>query len=163
MAMTNHKNKFQKGFGLIEILVVIFLVVVGMASLLGFTTLSLKISSLNKQTAQANSLAMETIEAVRNFRDGTDWSVDGLGFLNIDTNYHLQQTLDIPSKWQFVTGEESINGFTRKVVLGQVLRDPASDNIATSGDVDPKTKKVTVTVSWADKNVELITYLTNWK
>ena len=156
-------NKSDRGVSVIEILIVIFLVIIGLTSLLGFTTFSLNISNLTKQTIQANNLAQEAMEAVRNFRDGTDWSVDGLGVLVVDTAYYFQETNDNPPKVQLVTGEDEIGGFTREIVFSRVFRNPVNDNIADSGDEDLKTRKVTITVSWKDKEVKLATYLTDWQ
>jgi len=156
-------DKCNRAFGMIEILVVVFLVVVGILSVLNFTVSVLKITNLNKQVTQANNLAVEIAEATRTFRDGTDWFVDGLGVLNIDTAYRIQKTTDDPPQWQFVSGQETIDGFTRQIVLGRVFRDPVTGNIAETGIEDQKTKKATITVSWDDKSVVLITYLSNWQ
>ena len=144
-------------------MVVVFLVVVGLVALLDLATLALRISAVNKQTAQANSLALEAIEATRVFRDGTDWDVDGLGVLDIDAVYGIQKTADNPPEWQFVSGEEEIDNFTRQIVFSRVFRDALTDDIADVGAEDTKTRKATVTVSWADKEIQLITYLTDWK
>lgn len=156
-------NKLKKGFGVIEILVVVFLVVLGLGALFGFTVFSLSIANLNKQTAQANGLAIETIETIRNFRDGTDWNSDGLGTLSLGIDYYLQNTESDPPEWEFIQGKELIDGFERSVVFSQVFRDSSSGNIADSGNNDSGTKRATITVSFGDRKVELITYFTNWR
>ncbi|MBZ9572045.1 prepilin-type N-terminal cleavage/methylation domain-containing protein [Patescibacteria group bacterium] len=160
--LTPWKNN-KKGISIIEILIVIAIIVIAFASLLGVATFSLRVSTLIKETNQANVLAQETIEVVRNFRDGTDWNINGLGTLTVENTYHLEKTADIPPQWNLVLGEETINGFVRKVIFSDVQRD-ANDNIVeTGGTNDPNTKKVTATVSWRDKKVEIVTYLTNWR
>ena len=148
---------------MIEILIVIFLIVVGILSVSSLAATILKISNLNGQTTQANNLAIEAIEAVRTIRDGTDWFVDGLGIVNIGAIYRVQKTTDAPPQWQFALGQETIGGFTRQVILSRVFRDQSTGNIAESGIEDQKTRKITVTVSWADKSVLLATYLSDWK
>lgn len=157
----------KKGISIIEILIVIAIIVIALSSLLGLIAFSLRISNLTKETAQANNLAQETMEAVRNFRDGTDWDTDGLGFLTAGISYYPQKSGDNPPKWELVSGEEIIDGFTRKVVLDGVYRDASdNDNIVETGgtsESDPNTKKLTTTISWKDKEVEIITYLTNWR
>jgi len=61
-----------------------------------------------------------------------------------------------------IQGEEDVNSFTRKVVFENTFRD-ATDNIVETGGInDPNTKKATVTVSWQEKQLEIITYFTNW-
>ena len=152
----------KKGVSVIEILIVSAIIVVGLVSLLELATFSLKLSIQNRETTQAKNFAEETLEAVRNFRDGTIWDANGLGILSLDTVYHLEKTGDTPPKWDFVLGEEEVNGFKREVVLNRVFRD-ADSNIAASGTEDPNTKKITATVSWKDKELEIINYLTNWR
>jgi prepilin-type N-terminal cleavage/methylation domain-containing protein len=156
------KGKKQKGFSMVEILVVIAIITICLSSLLGLTILSLKASSLIKETSQAKALAQESLEEVRNFRDGTIWDTDGLGVLSTNTNYYSQISGN-PPKWIFVLGTETVDLFNRKIVFEEVLRD-ANKNIVTSGgDKDSNTRKVTVTVSWKGKEVKIISYFTNWK
>ncbi len=156
----------KKGISIIEILVVIAILGVVLTSLLGLVSFSLKGSSLIKQNHQANNLAQEIIEVVRNFRDQTVWDTTGLGTLTVDTAYYPEKTADVPPKWSLVSGEETIGIFNRKVVFERVYRD-TNDDIADSGTEDPDTKKATVTVSWQererDHQIELVTYFTNWQ
>jgi len=162
------QNQFgnKKGISIIEILVVIAIIITALSSLLGLASFSLGVSTLIKQTNQANNLSQEVMEAVRNFRDGTSWDIDGLGKLATSTDYYPQAT-GSPSKWQLVQGTENIDGFTRKVVFEDVMRDSNSNIVESGGTNDPNTKKVTVTVSWEERGrdlkLEIFTYLTNWK
>jgi len=161
------QNQFgnKKGISIIEILVVIAIIITALSSLLGLASFSLGVSTLIKQTNQGNLLSQEVMEAVRNFRDGTSWDVDGFGKLATSTDYYPQATSS-PSKWQLVQGIENIDGFTRKVVFEDVMRD-SNSNIVEAGTYDPNTKKVIVTVSWKERGrehkLEIFTYLTNWK
>lgn len=153
----------QKGILIIEILVAITIIGTALISLLGLATFSLRTQNLIEKTDIANNLAKEEIEAVRNFRDGTNWDIDGIGTLISGIAYYAQRSIDSPPKWTLVLGEETIDIFKRKVVFSDVMRD-VNDNIVESGGVnDPETKKLTVTVSWEQKSVEIITYLTKWK
>jgi type II secretory pathway pseudopilin PulG len=157
------KYNNKKGVSVIEILVVIAIIGITLVSILGMATFSLKISTSIKETTQAKDIAQETIEAVRNFRDGTAWGTDGLGTLTAGIAYHPEKSGDTPPKWQLVQGEETVNSFTRKVVFENVQRD-GNDNIVESGGTnDPNTKKVAITVAWKDKRVGIVTYLTNWR
>ena len=156
-------QKFIKGASVIEILIVIAIIVIALVTLLGVAAFSLSISISVKETTKANNLAQETIEAVRNFRDGTTWNTNGLGTLNIGVSYFPQKTADNPPKWLLTQGEETINSFKRKVVFSNTQRDTNDNIIESGGTNDPNTKKVTVTVSWQDKKVEIVTYLTNWR
>jgi len=156
----------KKGISIIELLIVIAIIAIALTSLLGIASFSLRVSTLIKETTQANTLAQETIEAVRNFRDGTDWNTNGLGTLTPDVAYYPQKTADIPPKWSLILGEETINGFTRKVIFQEVSRDSVTgdiEDIYNSNNDDPNTRKSMATVAWEEKEIEIVTYLTNWK
>ncbi len=143
---------------MIEMLIVIAILAITLTSLLGLASFSLGATSLIKQTTQANALAQETMEAVRNFRDQTSWATNGLGVLTLGVAYHTEKSAGIPLKWSLISGEEQIGIFTRKVVFEKIYRD---------GSEDPDTKKTTVTVFWQERErthkVELVTYFTNWQ
>ena len=67
--------------------------------------------------------------------------------LNIATNYYL--TYSSPN-WSLSTTSNTVGIFTRTVVLSAVNRDDTTKDISSSGTNDPKTKLVTVTVSWPE-------------
>ena len=161
--LTYSNVKMRKGFSVIEILVVIFILAVAFVSLLGLLTFSIRLSTLMKEEAFARNIAQETLEAVRSFRDGTTWGTDGLGSLTTGAALHPEKTGGVPPAWVLLPGEEIVEGFFRKVVLEDVFRDSSDDIVETGGTLDPDTKKATVTVSWEDRELEIVTYLTNWK
>jgi type II secretory pathway pseudopilin PulG len=157
----------RQGISVIEILVVISIIVIALTSLLGLVSFSLGTSTLIKQTTKANFLSQETMEAVRNFRDGTIWDIDGLGALTTMTSYHPEKTTDNPPKWQMVLGDETIDGFTRKIIFHDGERDGSGNIMIGGGVADLDTKRVTVVVSWQEKGrdhqVQLENYFTNWR
>ncbi|MFC1789380.1 prepilin-type N-terminal cleavage/methylation domain-containing protein [Patescibacteria group bacterium] len=155
-------QKSQKGFSMVEILIVISIILIGLISLLDFTIFSLKNSIITKEANEANALAQETIEAVRNFRDSSNWEVDGLGVLMNDIDYYPQKT-GFPPEWQLAQGSENIGKFNRKINFSQVQRDGNDDIVNSAGIVDFGTKKVTVMISWEDRQIKIINYFTNWK
>ena len=163
----NKLNKL-KGFSIIEIIIVIAVISVGLINLLGVGAFSLKISSVIKQTSIADSLAKESIEVVRNIRDGTTWDTDGIGILDTGAVfYHPELNTSVsPPAWELILGEETINNFIRRIGLDRVSRNPGTGDIETvynpSND-DPKTRKIISTILWESKKVEIITYITNWK
>jgi hypothetical protein len=127
----------------------------------------MKDSSSIKQTAQAQALIKEEIEAVRAFRDSTVWATTGLGPLNTSDSNPYYLSLDksaSPAKWQINPGTETVNGFTRKIIFDKVSRD-------TSGYIqdvynplldDVNTRKITVVVKSVTKTYQISTYFTNW-
>lgn len=152
----------KKGISIIELLVVAAIITIGLVTLLGVTASSLKFSRQIRETEQAKVLAEEALEAVRNFRDGTTWDT-GLGALALDLAYHPEKT-GTPPRWDLVLGEETINIFTRKIIIKKVFRD-TNNNIVPTGTEDTNTKMIVATVSWAlgIKTIEISTYLTNWR
>ena len=158
-------NQFgnEKGISIIEILVVTAILVMVFTTIFGLINFSFASASIIRQTTQANALAEETMEAVRNFRDQTTWSNDGLDALALNTAYYPQKTAN---SWILVAGKELIGIFEREVVLEQVYRD-SNDDIAAVGVIDSETKKATVSVSWEERDrahqIILVSYFTNWK
>ncbi len=159
-------NRSQNGIGLIELLIVMAIITTGLVYLLGMSSFSLRISGEKERISQANFMAQEVMEGVRNFRDGTDWQTDGLGTLSILTPYHLEK-IGSPAGWTLFFGEETTNGFTHSVIFSEVRRDDNDDIIENGGTLDTGSKKITVSVSWTERGksqqITLINFLTNWK
>ena len=131
--------------------------------------MSLNISSSIRNTTQADSLIKEEIEAVRSFRDGTNWYVNGLGTVNKGSSNPYYVFLDAslnPNKWNLISGTETTGIFTRNIVFDNVSRDPVTNNIENNYNQlnnDPNTVKITVTVAWLNKTSKVIAYFTNWQ
>ena len=153
----------EKGSLIVEILVVIAIIAFAFAGLFGLVIFSLDASHLSSQNTQAKALVQEEIEALRNFRDGTTWSQNGLGVLTTGQNYYLQAS---GGRWQLALGQETIGNFTRKIIFSDVQRDVNSNIVSNGGVNDPETKKAGVSVSWTEKGrphqISISTYFTNW-
>ncbi len=165
ISLIENKNlKLNSGTSIMEIVIVIAIIGTTFIGLLGLATYSLNIFSIIKKSSQAEMIAQETVEAVRNFRDRTTWDVDGLGTLTVATDYYPKiDTIGASTTWNLIGGTETIDNFTRKIVFNNVSRD-GNDNIIVSGGTnDPNTRKITATVLWENRSVEIVTYLTNWK
>ena len=127
------------------------------------------------------------MEATSTCSDGIDvntddplYNDDGLAVVSTGAVHHLEQSTDSPQRWKLLTGNETIDEFTRSVVFRGVCRDTSSDDITgitdtngttttcviNGGVYNADTKEVTVTASWTERGrsheVELVTYLTNW-
>ncbi|MDP2821034.1 MAG: prepilin-type N-terminal cleavage/methylation domain-containing protein [bacterium] len=159
----------NKGFTIIEILIVITIAGISFSALLGLAAFSLKNSVLIKETYQANYLAQEMLEIARNLRDGTDWGTGGIGSFSADVAFHPEKTAASPPKWQLISGTETTGIFSRNLVFKRVSRD-ANDNIEevfNPANEDANTRKAIATASWNKRGivhkVELFLYLTNWK
>lgn len=143
--MINYNNNL-KGAILVELLFVMAIFVITIVSLFSIMNLSLKTAGNTRWDIQANLLAQEAMAGIRNIRDRTDWSTDGLGTVTNGAVYHLTQSGD-PIVWNLTAGSGSIDNFTQSIVFEDALRD-GNQNIAEIGVADTGTKIVTVTISW---------------
>src|SRR3989344_1690426 len=158
----------NKGFIFLDILIAITIISIAFTVILAIGATSLRLSSSIRNTTEADSLIKEEIEALRSFRDGTDWSVNGLGTVSKGSSnpYHVVlDTVSNPNTWNLVSGTETVGIFTRNIVFDSVSRAPATNDIEYIYNPtynDPDTVKITVTVLWLNKSSEVVAYLTNW-
>lgn len=154
----------NRGFIFLEIIIAVALIGIVFITLLGIGFSSLNVSTSLQKQSKADVLAKEEIEAVRAFRDSTasTWSSSGLGFYNVNTDYHLILG-GSPPAWSISAGTETIGEFTRKVVFGNVMRDGGGNIVESGGTNDPDTRKVTATVTYNNKTHQLTAYFTNWQ
>lgn len=155
----------DEAFSIIEVLIAVSIITIAFINFLGIVSFSLKSANFVKRVNQANFLAQETIEAVRSFRDSTEWD-SGLGLLNVDTDYYPSLTaVDTPS-WAMTLGQEDVGIFSRKVVFYRVSRDPSNfdiESLYNADNDDPNTKKTVATIYFDSRSIELTTYFTNWQ
>lgn len=153
------KGIASTGFGLIEVIIVTAIVSTLLAAFLQVGILSLRLLRAQKQDLEATFLAQQGIEAIRSLRDES-WTTNIAPLTNGTSYYPVVEN----SKWKLRTVPPAlIDGlYVREIIFNQVFRD-ALDRIASSGTVDPETRHVTSRVTWNNKQIELITYLTNFQ
>lgn len=150
----------QRGIGLVEVLVAVFIFTVILSSLVFISNLYLSGTTDSLRNTQAAYLAEEGVEAIKTIRDNS-WD----DIISIPTNNKRYLNFSIASStWQVSTDEEMIGIFSRSFVTDVVNRDSNGD-ISLSGVEDVNTKKIIVTISWNGKKgiitKNLITYITN--
>lgn len=101
-----------------------------------------------EQRAQSTALLQQTVTAVESIKN-SDWSA----FAN-DGTYHLTV---VNNKWTLTANPQTVNGLTQQIVIGDVYRNTSGAIVATGGTLDPSTKEVTVTISWAQPSSSSIT------
>jgi hypothetical protein len=163
----------KKGVSIVEALVSLAVISVALLGVLALSSFSLATSTITQQRIQAGVLAQESIEILRNYRDGIPWNdddpadeYDGLGIVSTGNPYHFEQSAGLPPfRWRLLAGQETIGIFTRKIEFSDVLRD-ANDDISATGILDPDTKLAVATVSWSERGrnheIRLEAYVTNW-
>lgn len=164
------KNIKQKGFGLIEILLVVG---VGMGTFLGieqYLNLSLKAAIQDSHQTEALYWAKSNLEQARTVRD-EDWAL--ISGLTIGNQYSFLPSGTIPpvgttpQKLATQSGTKVEGRYTVWITTSQVQRD-VNDNIVSSGGIiDPNTLKINSNVSWeqngATKTVTISEYLVNFE
>ncbi|MDP4008844.1 MAG: type II secretion system protein [bacterium] len=155
----------QQGITLIEVIVAVAIAGMLIGSISTLTVISVRVGAQTQTSVRALFLAQEAMEAVWSIRDETVWEENGIGSFEVAQEYYPLLLSD-PPLWELGEGVESIEQFTRSIMLEQVYRN-ANDDIAEMGTEDPDTRRVTVRVSWQGRNGEreetLTAYITNWR
>lgn len=139
---TNKKNiKSNKGFIIVEILVAASIITMSVLSATVVANKSINVSRQALHATQAAFLLEEGAEAVRINRDNAWSNISGL---TVGSNYYPSWN---GTTWTIASGTGTVGIFTRRIVLSSVNRDGNGD-IAAAGTLDPRTKLVTVTVTW---------------
>lgn len=138
------KDFKNRGFMMVEVIVVISIVVVTVLAAMSITQKSIYVSNQSLHTSEASFLLEEGAEAVRTLRDGS-WS--NITSLTSGTTYYPTFS---SGAWSLSTTSSSVGIFTRTVTIANVNRDATTANIASVGVNDVGTKLVTVTVSWKE-------------
>jgi len=153
----------QAGFTLLEVIIAMFIILVGLVGILTLANLSLKSASLSKMRLIASGLAQEGIEVVRNMRksqlEWDDW-YNGVSNGDYRVQYNSASLLsfaETPLKldkasglYQYDSGDRT--PFYRKVTLSKISNNEV---------------KVVVEVKWQLKGgwhyLTLEDRLWNWK
>jgi type II secretory pathway pseudopilin PulG len=145
ISLLSKKYTAQAGFTIIEILVACSIMTITAFALLSAASKGVEVSNQALRETQATYLLEEGVEAVTSIRD-ENWST--ISGLTDGATYYL--SYDTASNiWSLSTTPSGLIDplFTRSVVLETANRDSNYD-IAATGTPDPRTKEVTVTVSW---------------
>ncbi|MEN9328481.1 MAG: hypothetical protein RI947_1289 [Candidatus Parcubacteria bacterium] len=149
--------KNHHGESLIEILVVMALATIILPAILTGFVSSREGKAQQQQRGKAISLVREAEEATRSVRN------QGWASFAVNGVYH---PVISSSNWTLAAGSETINGFTRQIVISDVARDSNGAIVTSGGTVDPSSKKAVITVSWTTPSTsssESTVYLTRYQ
>jgi len=152
-------NKTPRGQSTIEILIAIVVFVV----LATDTFLLVSVPELSTATSigrdRASFLATQGLEASRTIKDD-QWANLTLG---------VHGLVQVAGNWQFSgTNDLTDNLYLRTITVSPVNRDGSNNITSSGGTLDPRTRKVTVTVSWnggvlpLPRTVTRSIYFTDW-
>lgn len=152
-------TNFRSGFALVETVIASAIVASFIITLSLVNSRYLGYALDHSDSMKASFLLEESLEAVRFMRDDS-WS-GNIETLTTGNNFYLYWD---GSSWEGTTTLALSDGMYRQIMLQDVYRD-AEQSIAPSGTLDPDTKFVTATVSWASKTGTstkvLKSYITN--
>lgn len=138
--------KKNNGFALIEIIIGAAIVSLGVLAVVNSFNTYVRYAFTNQYNIQTAYLLEEGVEVMRFFRD-KGWTSNIKGFSTTTTYY-----LTFNSTWATTTTPQYVDGrFLRSVTVSDVKRN-GSDEIDTVGTYDPNTKRITVTVEYADRS-----------
>jgi len=153
------------GFSLVEAVIASAICLAVLLGASGAFTLSLRASLGNTARIQASFLEEEGLEAMRTLRDN-GWAAN-IATLTASTTYYLAYSTST-NAWSATTTNRYIDStFSRSFVLYNVNRDGSQNIVTSGGSNDANTKKITVTVSWRQREASatsshsLSTYFTN--
>lgn len=159
--INNSLTSMKRGMGLVEVLVAVFIFTIILSSLILVSNMYLSGAGDNLRLTQAAYLAEEGIEAVKIIRDKSWVDISNLTGQTYYLNFNTAS-----STWQATTTKIDIDNFSRSFILEGVVRGGDGD-ILDSGtpNLNDKTRKLTVSVSWLGKtgNItkSLKTYITD--
>ncbi len=165
MKIKNLKLKiknFEKGLGMVEIIVVVAVILVGFTAILQLFRLQIQTERIKREELAAYALLSESLEAVRSVRD-SNWS--NLSSLTMGADYY---PVISGGAWSLtLLNPGPTNGYSQWVVLSSVQRDINANIVPSGGSTDADTFGVRSFVEWQSgkntKTKSLTTYLTNWQ
>jgi type II secretory pathway pseudopilin PulG len=149
-----NKMKHKNGFLILEILLVMGLLAIILPALLTGLYTARSGKAQQDQRVKAVSVLKEAQEAVKNVRN-QDWAT-----FAVNGTFH---PLVNSGNWTLVSGATTVGDFTESVVVSDTNRDTNGNIVTSGGTVDPSTKKVVITVTWAvpySSSMSSILYLT---
>jgi type II secretory pathway pseudopilin PulG len=140
----NRKLSYKKGFGLLEIVVVSSIIAIVTIAIVGSLQSYIRVAQVGAQNSQALLLTEEGAEILQLFRDN-GWTTN-IAPLALNTPYSLYWD---GSQYLATTTATIISGtYYRTVTFYPVNRD-VNSNIASTGVLDPNTRKVTIRIQLA--------------
>jgi len=140
-----HMIHRKRGFTVVEVLIASLIISATTFALISASQKGVALSYRALHSVQASFLAEEGAEAIKTIRDG-GWS--SISSIVVDTPYVLVFNTQTNTWSLSTTSSNPIDSlFTRVVILSDVYRN-SSDDIAETGTLDTRTKKVTVRVTF---------------
>jgi type II secretory pathway pseudopilin PulG len=153
-------KNYEKGFSVVEIILATAIFIIFSSGAIFVILQGFEANRLSEEEMVANQYASEGLEAAR--------SIKNLAYSNLSNSTGTGLTRTGANVWGFSGASNAFGKYTRVLTVSDVQRDGSGNIVASGGNVDSNTKKVTSTVSWnasptRNNSVILSTYLTNWE
>ncbi|MBT7553092.1 type II secretion system protein, partial [bacterium] len=155
--MNFFKNKSQAGFSLVELIVAIGVFAILASGVTYVVTNSYTNFYGIGDKQSIAEFAQEGLEAVRSIRENSWQYIEN----NVGSNLGIAK--DGNRVWTFSGSSNTLGDLTRVIIISNASRDTDGNITEGVGNIDPLTKKVTVTISASGiDDYVLNTYLTSW-
>lgn len=148
------------GFTAIEVLSSLALLSILLVSFSGFLGNLLNYHFRLENRYKAEIMADNAFEAIRSFRNGTDWHTDGLGFLDEGESYKIKVE---EGQWVLEKGVKGDDSMSKEILIETAYRDEEGMLSKEGNYPDENTKRVTVLISTRFSDFEYNNYFTNWR
>lgn len=160
MIKNGKKKNYNRGFGLVEVVVGVSIIASSIFFVMFVAQISQRVMGDGVSKLKAAFLAEEGIEAVKIMRD--DGWQSNITPLQSGASYHLAFN---GSGWEATSSPIYIDEIFERTFVAEDVRRDINDDISSSGANDPNTKKITATVSWLGRKgtttESVSTYITN--
>jgi type II secretory pathway pseudopilin PulG len=149
-------HNITKGQSLIELLLAMGLAAILLPALLTGLITSREGRPQTIQRNEASTLIREAAESLRSVRE-SGWSA-----VSTNGTYHTEVS---GNRWTLVSGSQTVNGYTKSIVISDTYRNSSGAIVQSGGVIDPSTKAIAITVSWTTPYPSSITsnfYLTRY-
>jgi type II secretory pathway pseudopilin PulG len=149
-------HNLTKGQSLIELLLAMGLAAILLPALLTGLITSREGRPQTIQRNEASTLIREAAESLRSVRE-SGWSA-----VSTNGTYHTEVS---GNRWTLVSGSQTVNGYTKSIVISDTYRNSSGAIVQSGGVIDPSTKAIAITVSWTTPYPSSITsnfYLTRY-
>lgn len=134
-------KKTNRGFSLVEILVAMGIFSIIIFSIIELFVVSLEAQSIGRDKTKALYLTSEYIEGLKNIKS-SNWNLLGNGRFIITKNPSNNLVLTATAS------AETVDNFSRYLIISDAYRDTTGKLVESGGNIDPSTKKITLTTNW---------------
>ena len=143
----------KKGFSLVEVITILFIVSVGLLGILSLIIQNIQSQTYNKNNLVAYQLAQEGVELIRRVRD-TNWEAGNLSYkTNLDDGSYYMDYLDnVPIPYGGSAADLLLKFDGNGFYVHGAGTDSGFSRLITIANIDDYSFSVNVSVTWREAN-----------